>query len=229
MARLSRLVVPGEAHLVRQAVVEGAQPFAVDADCRAFLENLRRAATEKGVVVHGYALLPDSWLMVCVPSTADALGKVMQAMSRWFVTGFNRRQARTGPLWKGRFTAGPLSAEHVLDAIVYVELAPVRRGLAFLAAEHPWSSAGNHVLGTRDPLLTGHPALWALGNTPFEREAAHRQVLERGLPDAAGRAVEEQLLKGWGWAPARTLAEWAERGRRTTQLRRGRPKSVQSS
>ncbi|RQP26385.1 transposase [Piscinibacter terrae] len=229
MARLSRLVVPGEAHLVRQAVVEGAQPFAQDVDCRAFLESLRRAATEKGVAVHGYVLLPDSWLMVCVPSTADALGKLMQAMSRWFVTDFNRRHARTGSLWNGRFTAGPLAAEHVLDAVVYVELAAVRRGLAYLPAEHPWSSAGHHVLGGRDPLLAGHQALWALGNTPFEREAAHRQVLERGLSGAVSHAIESQLLKGWGWASAQTLAEWAERGRRTTPLQRGRPKSVQSA
>jgi putative transposase len=229
MARLSRLVIPGEAHLVRQAVVDGVQPFAHDADCQAFLDSLRRAATEKGVVVHGYALLPDSWLMVCVPQAADALGKLMQAMSRWFVTEFNRRHGRMGPLWKGRFTAGPMAADHVLDAVAYVELLPVQRGLAFLPAEHAWSSARHHVLGVRDPLVAGHRALWALGNTPFEREAAHRSVLERGLGREATTAIENKLLKGWAWAQDMVLDEWSELGRRTIPLKRGRPKKVQSA
>ena len=137
MARLSRLVVPGEAHLVRQLALGGAHPFQDDSDCQDFLEILRRASAEKGVAVHGYALLPDSWLAVCVPSAGEGLGKMMQAMSRWFVTAFNRRHGRGGPLWKGRFTAAPMSTEHVVDALIYVELAPVMRGLVSSATEYP--------------------------------------------------------------------------------------------
>jgi len=226
MARLTRLVIAGEAHLVKQAVVSGVQPFARDADCHLFLASLRRAAAEKGVAVHGYVLLPDAWLMVGVPTAADALGKLMQAMSRWFVPEFNRQHGRSGSLWKGRFTAGPMAAEHVLDAVTYLELAPVQQGLATAPAEYPWSSAAHHVMGARDLLLSGHPSLWALGNTPFEREAAHRIVLERGLSRESVVAIETRLLKGWAWASPSAQAEWSESSRRAVPLRRGRPKKV---
>jgi putative transposase len=163
--------------------------------------------------------------MLGVPSSAEALGKLMQALSRWFVTDFNRRHQREGALWRTRFTAAPLAASHVLDAIVYVESAPQRSGLAS-SLDYRWSSAPHHVTGARDPLVVGHRALWALGNTPFEREAAHGRLLEQGLPDPAARTIEQTLLKGWAWASPAELESWSATGRRLMPLPRGRPKMV---
>lgn len=225
MARLSRLVVPGEVHLVRQSAVAGQQPFADYADCERFLDTLRRGAVERGVSIQAYALLPDAWLMLGTPVSADALGKMMQALSRWFVTDFNRRHGREGALWRSRFTAAPLSASHVVDAVLYVELAPQRSGLAS-ALDYRWSSAPHHVTGARDPLLAGHRALWSLGNTPFEREVAHSRLLERGLAQSAAQTIEQTLLKGWAWASPAELATWSTSGRRVAPLLRGRPRMV---
>jgi len=226
MARLSRLVVPGEVHLVRQSAIAGQQPFADDVDCERFLDTLRRAAAERGVSVQAYALLPDAWLMLGTPASADALGKMMQALSRWFVTEFNRRHGRQGALWRSRFTAAPLSASHVIDAVLYVELAPQRSGLAS-ALDYRWSSAPHHVTGARDPLLVGHRTLWGLGNTPFEREAAHGRMLDQGLAHSSAQTIEQTLLKGWAWASPAELESWAASGRRVVPLPRGRPRLVQ--
>jgi putative transposase len=227
MARLSRLVVPGEVHLVRQCAIQGQQPFADDADCERFIDTLRRASAERGVSVQAYSLLPDGWLMLGTPTSADALGKMMQALSRWFVTEFNRRHAREGALWRSRFTAAPLSASHVIDAVLYVELAPQRAGVAS-ALDYRWSSAPHHVTGARDPLLGGHRALWGLGNTPFEREAAHGRLLERGLDPSAAQAIEHTLLKGWALASPGEIDSWSALGRRLAPLPRGRPRAVRN-
>src|SRR5258705_12960423 len=108
MARLTRLVVPGEAHLVKQSAIDGEKPFDQATDCEDFLACLRRAATERGVAVHGYVLLPSSWLLICTPTDADSLARMMQALSRWFVTAYNRRHAREGKLWRARLLTPPL-------------------------------------------------------------------------------------------------------------------------
>lgn len=227
MARLNRLVVPGEVHLVRQAAVAGLAPFDDHGECQTFLASLRRAANEREVAIHGYCLLPDSWLLLCTPVEADSLGRMMQAISRWFVAGYNRRHAREGGLWRSRFTAAPLAPAHVVDALVYIEQAPVRAGLAAAPVEYPWSSAAHHANGARDPIVSGHPALWALGNTPFEREAVHRRLLETGIESRSTMQIESRLLKGWAWADPKMLVEWsAAGGRRTTPLARGRPAKV---
>jgi len=226
MARLNRLVVPGEVHLLRQSAVAGELPFSDAAECEAFLETLRRAATERAVTIHGYALLPDAWLLLCTPSDEPALGRMMQAISRWYVTAYNRRHDREGRLWQSRFTAAPLAAEHVVDCLVYVEQAPMRAGLVQAAADHPWSSARYHVSGGRDPVVSSNAALWTLGNTPFEREAAHKRLLDNWLASDRHRQIEDRLLKGWGWAPDEVLTKWAAGGRRTVPLARGRPNKV---
>ncbi|MBW8828014.1 MAG: transposase [Burkholderiales bacterium] len=226
MARLNRLVVPGEVHLVRQSAVPGALPFHDGAECEAFLASLRRAATERGVTIHGYALLPDTWLLLCTPAEEQSLGRMMQAISRWFVAAYNRRHGREGALWRSRFTAAPLAAGHVIDCLVYVEQAPVRAGLVQSPAEYPWSSAGPHVTGGRDLVLSSSVALWSLGNTPFEREAAHRRMLDGGLATDKMRQIEGRLLKGWGWANPEVLVQWTATGRRTVPMPRGRPSKV---
>lgn len=228
MARLNRLVVPAEVHLVRQAAVANLSPFDDADECTAFLVSLRRASSEHGVAIHGYCLLPDSWLLLCTPAQEESLGRMMQAISRWFVAGYNRRHARDGALWRSRFTAAPLATAHVVDVLIYVEQAPVQVGLTGAAAEYPWSSAPHHACGARDPIVSGNAALWALGNTPFEREAAHRRLLESGVGAQARVEIEGRLLKGWAWADQELLAAWAMAGRRTVPLARGRPRRVDS-
>jgi putative transposase len=126
-------------------------------------------------------------------------------------------------LWRSRFTAAPVAAEHVVDTLVYVEQAPLRSGLVQRALDYPWSSARFHVRGGRDPVVSTHPALWTLGNTPFDREAAHARLLENDISDTTQDVIESTALKGWGWASVDQLQKWDVLGRRTSPRQRGRP------
>ena len=55
----------------------------------------------------------------------------------------------TGHLWQGRFGSVVLDEEHLLHAVRYVSLNPVRAGLSKRAGDWPWSSAAAH-LGCKD-------------------------------------------------------------------------------
>jgi len=227
MARLPRLVVARQVHLMHQQALPGLAPLAQAAECEVFLAALRRAATERGVVVHGYVLLPERFMLVATPTDTGAPGRMMQALSRWFGAGHNRRHGRSGPLWQGRFVAAPLAAERVVDTLLYVEQAPLRAGLVPDALEHAWSSARLHATGGRDPLVVPHAALWALGNTPFEREAHWGRLLATPLAAARLQEIERTLLRGWPLATPATLQAWSDAGgRRTRPLPRGRPRKV---
>ena len=46
-----------------------------------------------------------------------------------------------------------MDEQHFLAAMRYVELNPVRAGLAGMPAEWPWSSARAHLTGQADPLM----------------------------------------------------------------------------
>ena len=65
--------------------------------------------------------------------------------------------------------------------MVYLDLNPVRAGQVAQPGDYPWSSHA-HWLGLRhDRLLTPHALYWALGNTPFAREAAYAALVQAGI------------------------------------------------
>lgn len=198
MARLPRLVLAGALHHVLQRGNNRQAVFVDDEDRRAYLDALREATRLHAVRVHAYVLMPDHVHLLVTPQAAEGLARAMQTLGRRYVAAFNRRHGRTGTLWEGRFRTALAEAPAYFHPLLrYVEQHPVREGLCERAADHPWSSAAHHLGLRRDPLLSEHPAYWALGNTPFEREAAHREALEQALTASELAPLRRSVHGGW--------------------------------
>jgi putative transposase len=217
MARLPRLALAGQPHLVQQACVHGQALALDDSDRAQLLDALQASARAHGVVLWGYALLPQALHLVVCPASADGLGQFMQTLGRRYVQAFNRRHGRSGALWAGRYRAAVVEPGHWLLAA----LAQVDR----LAAEAAgWSSTAHHLGRRHDPLLADPPELWTLGNTPFERESAWQQRLDTP-PDPTTEAALARAVHGtWvAGSPAFVAATAAALGRPTAPRRAGRP------
>ena len=231
MARLPRLAVGGLPHLVRLVGRPGQAVFRDDQDRQQFLAALRESALQHGVAVHAYSLLDAEVRLLLTPPTASALGQLMQGLGRRYVAGFNRRHGHSGALWAGRYRAsvvqpGPL----VCAAMLGVDTLALRSGQVTDAAQHPWSSTRHHLGLVRDPVVTVGQAYWALGNTPFEREAAYRKLLDAGPDSVLMRQLDEAAHKGWAVGDAGFLAELAQDLHRPVMpRRRGRPRGVTTS
>ena len=228
MARLKRLIVPQLPHLVQQRVVAGCEGLSDAVDQQAFALALRQCCDEHEVAVIAYALLGQQTQLLLIPPSAESLGKMVQALTRQFVGAFNRRHQRSGALWQSRFCSAPLeSATELLNCVLFVEQAAQRQGFQGAAVEFPWSSAGHHAGLRSDAAIAAMPAdsaYWKLGNTPFERDAAYRRLLERPLSAAEVQRIEGTLLKGWALGSPPFLAEiGALAGRRASPAPRGRP------
>jgi len=198
MARLPRLEVAGWPHLVVQRVHEGQFLARDDTDRQALLAALRDAARLHGLAIHAYAVCADHLRPARPPRADDSLSLTMQALGRRYVAAFNRRHARQGSLWSGRFRATVLDpAQFLLPAMRFVEQHAVRAGLVQREQDDPWSSAAHHLGLRTDPLVSDHALFWALGNTPFEREAAWRLQLAEGLSAEAVQQLADATHKGW--------------------------------
>lgn len=228
MARLARLSIEGELHLILQRGNNAQPVFQDDADRASYLETLAAAAPACGLAVHGYALLHNQVHLLATPAAADSLSGCMQTLGRQYVARFNRRHGRTGTLWEGRFRATVIEAERwFLDALVFVDSAADRAGLG---ASWPWSSTLHHLGLRRDPVITEHRAFWALGNTPFDREAAFRAELARGLSSARVEELSQAQHKGWVLGTPAFLATMAQRTARPLAPRpRGRPRKADAA
>jgi putative transposase len=228
MARLPRLVVAGQLHLLVQRSHGGHPVFRGDEDFEAYRHSLAELAPQHGVAVHAYALLPTQVLLLVTPSQSTSLSRLWQALGRRFGADYNRRHRRIGVLWEGRFRTTVVDADaHLLDCCRHVEWAPVRAGLADTPSDYAWSSAAHH-LGIRpDAVISEHPRYWVLGNTPFEREAGYRRLLEQPLPVAVEQRLTDAVMKSWAVGDAafvRSLGELTDR--RVVPLPRGRPRGT---
>jgi putative transposase len=225
MARLPRLVVPHHPHLISQQGIDRQPVFRDTDDHTNFLAWLREGAKLFKVAIHAYVLLPDRLAILATPADATGLGRMMQWVGRHYVPYFNKKHGRAGTLWQGRFKAAVLDADRYLIAgSRYLESRPVDAGLATDVTEYPWSSCAHHVGSRSDPLISDHPAYWSLGNTPFEREAAYRALLERALTDEEIVSLQHAATTGWavGSDTFKARLEKSSR-RRLTPAKRGRP------
>jgi len=226
MARLPRLGIAGWPHLVVQRVHDGQLLARDDQDRQAILDALKEASRQHGLSIHAYCLAADHLHLLATPASDESLSLVMQSLGRRYVAAYNRRHARSGGLWSGRYRATVLEpAQYLLDAMVFVESHAWRTGQFPRVEDDVWSSVRHHLGMRTDPLVSDHALFWGLGNTPFEREAAWRRRLEAGLSMAQLQALTQAMRSGWALMPEVAAAKLAvSAGRRLTPRPRGRPR-----
>jgi len=231
MARLARLYVPDQPQHVILRGLDQQPAFVDDQDYELFIDCLKAAARDHHLAVHAWVLMPGAVQLLVTPSDESSLPKAMQAVGRRYVAHFNRRYARRGTLWEGRYRATVIEGERFfLLASRVVELAPVRNHLVTAAEDYRWSSYRHHIGLTVDSLITDHPLYWALGNTPFERQRAYRELCEQPFDERETTQLMQATLKGWVLG-SDTYREWASRtaNRRVSPLPRGRPRKVREA
>ena len=226
MARLPRLVVPNHLHHI-VARGNNDQPIVLDdADCQHFLSSLRDSAQRSGVAIHAYVLMPSRIQLMATPSDAEGLGKLMQAIGRHYVPYFNARHSRSGNLWEGRFRATVMEADtYFLACAQLIEQQPVVAGIVSDPLSYTWSSYAHHSGAQREVWLADHPAYWALGNTPFEREAAYQQLAQATGSSELIAEIEAATRKAWPLGSdefRRRLGKLTDR--RLEPAQRGRPR-----
>ena len=225
MARLPRLVLPNHPHHILQSANDSQLIFRDEEDFQRFLGWLKESAKEFKVAIHAYVLMPDHLHLLASPATVEGLAQMMQRVGRYYVPWFNAKYQRSGSLFQGRFKTSLIDAErYFLACSRYIESNPVRSQLVSDAAEYAWSSYAHHVGIKSDPVVTDHTLYWALGNTPFQREAAYRELSRSLLTDKEMTVVDAAVLKGWPLGSDPFKAELQLRAKRQVlPAKRGRP------
>ena len=150
MARIARVVVPEYPHHVTQRGNHGQDVFLCDADRNFYLKVLRDHCERHGARVLAWCLMTNHVHLVMVPEREDSLCKALGRTHNEYARWIQVRQRQVGHLWQNRFHSCALERRHLWEAMRYVELNPVRAGLAQQAWGWEWSSARAHITGA-DP------------------------------------------------------------------------------
>ena len=160
--------------------------FRIEDDFRFFTEVLRSTTVRFDCLVHAYVFMTNHVHLLMTPVDDKAVGRAMRVLGQRYAQYFNRKHARTGTLYEGRYRSTVVDTEEYLFTCYrYIEENPVRAGLTRELSEYCWSSYPANALGAEDSLVTPHDRFVSLASTPQDRQLAYRALFRREIgPDA---------------------------------------------
>jgi putative transposase len=215
MTRIARVVVPGGPHHVTQRGNRGERIFASDDDYALYRDWLAEACRRFGVAVWAYCQMPNHVHLILRPSDPQGLALALSRAHRLYSGFVNARARRTGHVFQGRYGSVAMDEPHLIAAVRYVALNPVRARLVADARDWPHASVAAHLAGRDDGLAVVRPIL--------DRVANFADLLAAPADDAAFEALRRAELIGRPLgSPDFVAAVEARLGRRLAPAKRGR-------
>jgi len=194
----------------------------------AFANWLREAAEKYSVATLAWVFMANHVHLLVTTGADHAVSKCMQFLGRHYVRYFNYRYGRTGTLFEGRFKSSIIqSNRYLLACYRYIELNPVRAGLAQDPADYVWSSYRSNALGQPAKLWSPHQEYLELGASKLQRLKAYQQLFSNGLGTELVTDIRNALNTGLVLGNDRFRAEVEQlTGQPQTHRKRGpKPKS----
>ena len=200
MPRRARIQIPELSLHVVQRGHDRNDCFFEDGDYVAYLDYLATFAARFGCSIHAYCLMTNHMHLFITPRTGEACTQMMRYTSQHYVQRINKRLARSGTLWEGRFHSGLVGSErYALGCYRYIELNPVEANMVARPCDYRWSSCEANARGFSG-FLTPHPAYAALGTDAGARGRAYVALfdvpLERTLIDDIRKATRGGYVVG---------------------------------
>jgi putative transposase len=226
MPRRPRLEMPGLPMHVTHRGVNRAATFLDEEDFILYRHCLHDALHEQRIALHAYVLMTNHVHLLLTPPAAGRLSAAMSKLGQRYVPSFNRRHARTGTLWEGRFKSCLVDSEcYVLAVLRYIELNPVRAAMTAAPEHYRWSSVHTSLATAIDPIITAHPAYLAMDSDPARRGALYREWLLQAISDDDLIAIRAHMRQERALGSPRFQAMVARTLNRPTAVKpRGRPR-----
>jgi len=221
MSRLARIVVPGLPHHVTQRGNRREAIFFEDGDHEVYRDLLAEQTRRYDVGVWAYCLMPNHVHLILTPSDETGLGRAVGEAHRRYTNFVNARGRWSGHLFQSRFSSVAMDEEHLIAAVRYVSLNPVRARLVKRAEDWPWSSVRAHLAGADDSLASVRPVL--------DRVGRFADLLQTDADDPAFRPLRASEGTGRPLGAADFIADIERRlGRPIAKRAAGRKPKVQA-
>ena len=227
MARLPRYNIINQPQHIIQRGNSGQQIFFDPQDYQYYHDCLEAAAYNYDLKVHAFVLMPNHVHILATPGRLDTISRTIQSIGRNYVQYFNESNDGIGTIWEGRYRATVVDSKpYLLACSRYIELNPVRSGLAINPKDYPWSSYSRNASKRKNEMISPHREYLKLGTSDKERASAYRALFKQKMDAETIQTITDATLKGWALGNARFASKIEKLcGRRATQLPKGRPRS----
>lgn len=226
MPRKARLLVPHCPHHIVQRGHNRNAVFVTDEDYQFYLENLIEWKAKLGLKLYAWCLMTNHVHLVVEPGKdAASISELMKRLAGRQSALVNKLERRTGSLWDGRFKASPVQLDkYMLSCIRYVEMNPVRAGMAVGPRLYRWSSYRER-MGLEDKERLDYDAAYlSLADDVVGRRARYKDYLKCVVTEAELKLIRQSLQRNKLTGNDRFVDEIEERvGIRVESKGRGRP------
>ena len=164
--------------------------------------------------------MPNHVHLILKPTRADDLGRAI-GETHWRHTNFiNARGRWTGHRFQSRFASVVLDDIHLVRAVLYVSLNPVRARLVSRPQEWEWSSVRAHLSGVDNAIIAVRPILDRIPHLKDLLQAGTEEDFsELRRAEAAGRPLgTPEFLTGLENLLGRKIARRSPRRRPKTEI-----------
>jgi len=143
-----------------------------------FRDLLVEACALQSVRLHNYCLMTNHVHLLFTVPTDTTLPRFMHRVANRFARRFNRLRGRKGHLWEGRYRSCIVEAPACfLRVMAYIDLNPVRAGMASTPAGYPWSGH-RHLPSEDESIISLHRAYLDLADTRRRRYKKYLEILD---------------------------------------------------
>lgn len=190
MARQPRVDLIGYHHVANQGVYK-ANIFATILEKEKFLSLVCKACETYHIILHDYCIM-DNHYHLLLETKRENLSYFMRQINGNYAIYFNRKQERSGPLWKGRYKSWYIVHEEYLAyTIKYIEYDPIKANLSFFPSDYPYTLSAA-ILGTETVPRCAQKSLMIEHYTERELKAFLQSDLTR---DELGALDDEKRKK----------------------------------
>lgn len=198
MARKPRLFVSGMPYHIVNRGHNRMHCFGHDADKIIFFNMLRSKLEEFSITLHAFVLMSNHYHLLVTPENGEEVPHFMQCLGRKYTAYYNTVNERTGTVWDGKYFASFIETNYYLLACYrYIELNPVRAGLAKTPAGYQWSSFHTNACGRNSTIITPHSTYTALGDNPLTRLKAYNELFTQQMSDEELITIRSVLTRNW--------------------------------
>lgn len=190
------------------------------------LEYLQAALEKNRCKLFVSVLMTNHVHLLEVGEFAGSISGLMQTMGRRYVRYCIAGYKRTGTLFEGRFKSSLIDSDRYFLAWThYIELNPVRAGMASCPENYRWSSYHHHVADDNMAWLADPAEYLRLASTPKQRAQAYRALFTQALAASELEAIRVHINKDCALGSAKFQAEIElVLGRRANIVQQGWPK-----
>ena len=229
MPRRARTVVPNYPHHIIQRGHNRQVVFVGDEDYLYYLENLKEWKDKVGCKVYAYCLMTNHVHLLVEPTEqSESLALLMKRVAGRQTRYVNKLEGRCGTLWEGRYKSSPVDKdEYLLACGRYIELNPVRAGIAAAPQDYRWSSFQHRAGLVPMGWLDTDPCYSGLGDSDSLRGMRYKQWVEESIPDNEWDLIRKALQRGQLTGSGRFVEEIESKvGKRIETRGQGRPKAA---